>query len=296
MNRPNFFIVGAPKCGTTAMNDYLSQHPEIYMAPKEIHYFGRDLKIRERISEEEYFQKFKEAGDNKIMGEASVWYLFSKTAAEEIKSFSPEARILIMLRNPIEVIHALHSQHLFDGNEDVFDFKKALSFDEKRRRGVHLSDSVDFFETPPYKDSVFFSEQVKRYLNVFGKKQVHIILYDDFKTNPGKCVSETLQFLGVWPNIDIDYKVINPSRQIQSFYLHRLIKKPPSKLKKTARMIFPSRKLRHIIMSNLLKWNTRVKRRKQISAKLKEELRDYLIEDITSLSKIIEKDLSGWLL
>src|SRR5258706_10449866 len=111
INNPDFFIVGAPKCGTTAMNDYLGQHPDIYMAPKELHYFGADLKIKDKISESAYLQYFKNAGNKKILGEASVWYLFSGTAAKEIKNFSPDAKILIMLRNPVEVVYSLHSQH-----------------------------------------------------------------------------------------------------------------------------------------------------------------------------------------
>src|SRR5687768_11853389 len=89
MGKPNFFIVGAPKCGTTAMNDYLNQHPAIFMATKELHYFGRDLKLKNKISEAEYLKHFTNAGNKKIIGEASVWYLYSKTAAHEIKSFSP---------------------------------------------------------------------------------------------------------------------------------------------------------------------------------------------------------------
>ncbi|MBK5270179.1 MAG: sulfotransferase domain-containing protein [Bacteroidia bacterium] len=295
MSRPNFFIVGAPKCGTTAMNNYLSQHPEIFMAPKEIHYFGEDLKIKVKISESEYLKNFQDTGNSKIIGDASVWYLFSKTAAGEIKKFSPEAKILIMLRNPVEVIHSLHSQHLYDGNEDVVDFEKAISLDDERKRGLNLADSVDFFETPTYKESVFFSEQVKRYLNEFTKKNVHLILYEDFKKDPKKEFTETLKFLGVNADSTIEYKVVNPNRQIQSFYLHRLIKKPSGNLKRAARIFLPSRKFRHLIMTNLLKWNIKVKERKKINARLDRELKEYLSGDINLLSKIIERDLSGWL-
>ncbi len=295
MNKPNFFIVGAPKCGTTAMNDYLNQHPEIFMAPKEIHYFGKDLKTKMKISETEYLKKFQNTGNKKIIGEASVWYLFSKTAAEEINKFSPAAKILIMLRNPVELIYSLHSQHLYDGNEDVPDFEKALSLDEERKGGLNLAYSVDFFETPTYKDSVLFFEQVKRYLAVFNKENVHIILYEDFKADPKKIVTETLQFLGVNTEAGIEYKVINPNRQIQSFYLHRLMKKPSTNFKKIARTMLPFRKVRHIIMTHLFEWNVKVKERKKINTRLNEDLKKSLVDDINLLSKIIDRDLSQWL-
>src|ERR1051325_3379611 len=106
--RPDFFIVGAPKCGTTAMNGYLRQHPQIFMPErKDITYFGTDLKFeRSRISYDEYISLFQDANDALRIGESSVWYMYSKTAAEEIKSFSPSASIIVMLRNPVDMLYA----------------------------------------------------------------------------------------------------------------------------------------------------------------------------------------------
>ena len=91
LKKPDFFIVGAPKSGTTALNNYLSQHPNVFMAQKELHRFGSDLKMKIIPSEEEYLQSFQGSREGQLIGEASVWYLFSKSAAAEIKSFSPAA-------------------------------------------------------------------------------------------------------------------------------------------------------------------------------------------------------------
>ncbi len=162
LKKPDFFIVGAPKSGTTALNNYLSQHPDVFMAQKELHRFGSDLKMRIVPSQEEYLQSFQSAGEGKLIGEASVWYLFSKTAATEIKRFSPAARIVIMLRNPVEVLPSLHSQNLYNGNEDTKDLKKALDLDVERKKGNFLPDSLDFFALPSYFDSALYFEQVKR--------------------------------------------------------------------------------------------------------------------------------------
>lgn len=295
MSKPNFFIVGAPKCGTTAMNDYLDQHPDIFMAKKELHYFGSDLKTKVKLSEKEYLRYFSDAGQKKIIGEASVWYLFSKTAAEEIRKFSPQAKILIMLRNPVDVIYSLHSQHLYDGNEDVGDFETALGFDEDRKKGIHLPDSVDYFELPPYADSVLFSHQVKRYLDVFGRENVHVTLYDDLKADPQKAFFKILEFLELDSKALINYGIINPGKQIKWFYLHRLIKKPSLKLKTVARVMIPSRKVRHSIMSLFFKWNIKQEKRKDMSEKLKGRLRNLFEDDIRLLSKLINRDLSAWL-
>jgi len=293
--RPNFFIVGAPKCGTTAMNDYLNQHPDIFMARKELHYFGCDLKTRLKLSEEEYLKYFSDAGPRKVIGEASVWYLFSKTAAEEIKRFSPQAKILIMLRNPVDVVYSLHSQHLYDGNEDIQDFETALSFDEDRKRGIHLPDSVDYFELPPYKDSVLFSNQVKRYLDVFGRENVHVLLHEDLKANAEKTFFKVLEFLGVSKRILINYGIVNPGKQIKSFFVHRVIKKPPLKLKTVVRFMIPSQNIRHFIMSFFFKWNIKQGKREDMSERLKTSLKNFFEEDIRLLSKLIDRDLSAWL-
>ena len=295
MNKPNFFIVGAPKCGTTAMNDYLQQHPDIFMAPKELHYFGADLETKIKLSEQEYLKYFQNASDKKIVGEASVWYLFSKTAAEEIKKFSPDARILIMLRNPVDVIYSMHSQNLYDGNEDVKDFEKAIELDNDRKKGINLANAVDFYKMPPYKDSVRFSEQVKRYFNAFEKSNVHIIIYDDFAANPATLVNETLVFLGLNNDFLVNYEIVNPNKQIKSFRLHRVIKKPSEKLKKLARILLPAKKLRYHIMKAFTNWNISAGKRSEMSQPLRQKLQAELKDDILLLSHLIDKDLTGWL-
>ena len=295
VNRPNFFIVGAPKCGTTAMNDYLARHPDIFMAKKEIHYFGSDLKTKYKVTYTEYLDYFKSSNDKKVIGEASVWYLFSQMAAKEIKDFSPAAKILIMLRNPVDVLYSLHSQHLYDGNEDVTDFERAISLDAERKKGNKLPDSVDYTELPPYIDSVLFADQVKRYLDAFGEENVRIILYDDFVKNTDDAVAGTLKFLGL-ANINTgEYRVINLNKSIRLFFLHRLIKNPPPRLRKIVRIILPFKAVRHHIMSYFSRLNIKYKKRKKMDDQLRLRLKEKLAEDISSLSKIIKRNLSAWM-
>lgn len=295
MIKPNFFIVGAPKCGTSAMNDFLGQHPDVFMAKKELHYFGKDLGIRGKLTEAEYLNSFQSAGEKSIIGEASVWYLFSESAAEEIKKFSPRAKILIMLRNPVDVVYSLHNQHLYDGNEDVLDIRAAISLDEERKKGFHLPDSIDFVKLPSYIDSALFYRQVKRYLDAFGRENVHVVLYDDFSSKTEEVFKETLRFLEVNPKVEINYRVVNPRKEIRSFYLHRLIKRPPRKLKEIMRVILPVKKIRHDIMKSIFKGNVRQNMQNKTNPDLTTWLRELFNPDIQLLSKIIERDLSAWM-
>src|SRR3989339_415720 len=137
MRKPDFFIVGAPKSGTTAMCTYLKQHPEIFMPEKkESHFFGTDLNSPRFIRDKKiYLSLFSKAKDERRVGESSVWYLYSKKAASEIKEFSPSASIIIMLRNPVDMLYSQHSQFLYNGNEDIACFEEALNAEQDRRRG-----------------------------------------------------------------------------------------------------------------------------------------------------------------
>ena len=106
--KPNFLIVGAPKCGTTALWRYLNAHPDIFMSPrKDMHFFGSDLDFtkRSRFTQKEYEQFFEHA-TQKAIGEASVWYLYSQKAAQEIAAYRPDMKIIIMVRDPIQIMYA----------------------------------------------------------------------------------------------------------------------------------------------------------------------------------------------
>src|SRR5437016_1845324 len=111
MRKPDFFLVGAPKCGTTAMAQYLAARPDIFMARKEMHVFGSDLRFGPqfyRRNLDAYLAEFEGWKDQPRGGEASVWYLLSKRAAAEIKAFNADARIIIMLRDPVEMLHSMY--------------------------------------------------------------------------------------------------------------------------------------------------------------------------------------------
>src|SRR6188472_2624317 len=159
-HRPDFFIVGAFKSGTTALYDYLGQHPQVFMPfHKEPLFFGDDLTRRYgRMTREQYLSLFADAGNGQRVGEASAWYLYSRCAADEIRGFAPEAQIIVMLRNPVDVMHAQHSQLLFNAAEDITDFAEALAAEPERRRGERLPPGPIRLETLYYRESVRFAE------------------------------------------------------------------------------------------------------------------------------------------
>ena len=140
MNKPNLFIVGAPKSGTTALSDYLREHPNIFISvPKEPHFFAIDLPGHRRKFDTyaKYIRLFENA-DEHVVGEASVHYLYSQKAIENIYEFNSEARLIAMLRKPVEMVYSMHSQALASLNEDVTDFEKAWELEPERSAGRHV--------------------------------------------------------------------------------------------------------------------------------------------------------------
>ncbi|HEX5451573.1 MAG TPA: sulfotransferase, partial [Candidatus Limnocylindrales bacterium] len=226
---PDFFIVGAPKCGTTAMYEYLRQHPGLFMPfHKEPLYFGSDLHHRYgRLTEAEYLALFRPARPDQLAGEASAWYLYSTTAAAEIKAASPEARIIVMLRNPVDVMYAQHSQLLFNRQEDINDFGLALAAEEERMAGRSLPGRPIRPENLFYRRMVQFSEQLARYFAVFGRDGVHVIVHDDLLADTPEVYRSTLEFLGVDATFSPTFERANEHKRVRSPLLQRLAYDPP---------------------------------------------------------------------
>ncbi len=139
--RPNFFILGAPKCGTTSLASWLSAHPNIFMStPKEPRYFNTDYAAPDRPrSLEKYEQLFAEATPkHKAVGEATTGYLRSEKAVPAILKYAPSARFIVCLRNPIEMVQSVHAQLVKKGTEIEVSFERAWALQEVRRRGYSI--------------------------------------------------------------------------------------------------------------------------------------------------------------
>lgn len=295
MRRPDFFIVGAPKCGTTAMDHYLKQHPEIFLpGHKEPQFFGSDIHSPTFIrNEEEYLSLFSEARDELRVGETSVWSLYSRRAAQEIKQFAPRASVIIMLRDPTEMLYSMHRQYLYTGNENIENFAAALEAEEDRKRGRRIPQTATFVEGLFYKDSARYYEQVRRYLETFGRDHVHIILFDDLKTDPDGVYSDVLLFLGVDFSFRPDLKVINPNKRIRSRALRDVSKHSQGFLYRLAKKLLPSGSRRRL-MSLLDRYNTVYEAPQPMEEETSARLRAEFAPEVQKLSKLLERDLSGW--
>ncbi len=197
----DFFIVGAPKCGTTSLQRYLLGHPEVFivMRPKEPQFFAADeaarfgMRYPDDLSH--YEALFAAAGKAKRLGDASTSYLEAPEAPGRIHEFNPEARIIVMLRDPVAMMHSLHSMRVSAGLERMTDFSAALE-DERRRPGFG---QVGDQSSIRYRDRVRFSEMLPAWFETFGRERVHIVLLEDFAKDTAGEFRKVLEFLDVDP-------------------------------------------------------------------------------------------------
>lgn len=296
MKGPEFFIVGAPKCGTTAMQEYLRQHPDIFMPDmKEIHHFADDLLKHDDpfLDRDRYLSLFAGAHEHQLIGEASVYHLFSRNAARNIKSFCPNAKIIIILRNPVDMLYSRHAQLVYNGAEDILDFEASLAAEEKRRNGELIPKNIRIEKKLLHREVVKFTEQGKRYFDMFGRDKVQVIIYDDLRKDTAKVYQETLGFLNVNDSFRPDFKVINPNKRVRTRTLQHLLKTPPSLMRIAGKLLLPQ-SCRNLLLNGLKKLNTQFVPRQPMSPELRRRLQKEFTPEIKNLSELLGRDLTHW--
>lgn len=293
---PNFFIVGAPKSGTSALFEHLGRHPDVF-APhlKEPMFFGSDLRFLgcRPPTVDEYLALFAGAGNVLRVGEASTSYLYSRLAPTEIREFNPDARIIIMLRDPVAVMHAFHGENVVKGVEPIRDFSAALDAETRRREGHDLPNRRGLREALYYRHIVDYATHVSRYFKTFGRERVRVIFFEDWVAATAQAFEETLAFLEIDPSFAPELGVVNPSRRVRNHRLHDLVTEPPVRLRGAARTALPAR-VRSALRYELLKLNTRTAAREPIDPALRVRLRAELTPGVEQLAAIVGRDLSAW--
>jgi hypothetical protein len=198
---PNFFIVGAPKAGTTSLYRYLSQHPDVYVSPvKEPGFFAPELVSIDPhvvVHWHQYLDLFREARGQRAIGEGSVAYLSSPNAAKAIAARVPHARILMMLRDPADRLFSHYVAARTAGDTDA-SFLRWVN--EQLRAESHRHPPVGPFLPGRY------ATHLERFLSVFPAVQVRPLLFDDYTAAPAQVIGNVLEFLRVDPTVRIDVR------------------------------------------------------------------------------------------
>ncbi len=289
--KPNLFIVGMQKCGTESLKDWLNQHPDIWMnIDFEPNYFADDVQGCEDYTDFDwYLSLFPKNPKEKYMGEKSARYLCSKEAAKRIKKFNPKAKIIIILRNPLEMLPSLHTHLLQQGLETELDFEKALKKEKFRKKKYGIKFIRNFF----YMTVADYYPKIKRFYDEFGSKNVKVVILIDLKKQPQKVYNEITDFLKI-RRFTPEFRILNKaSRQPKSrwhakfFYF---VQNLPLPIKKFIKTIFP-----HNTRQRIKKMNLKyLEFKRKMPEKTRKEIIDKLKPNIKKLERLIKKDLSIW--
>jgi hypothetical protein len=295
---PDFFIVGNPKCGTTALYEMLRRHPRIYMPEcKEPHFLARDPAALPSAAEHgesrlpqtlaSYLRLFAAAAPEQLVGEASPSYLRSPFAAGRIAELAPNARVVAILREPAGFLRSLHMQHLQDHVERERDLRRAIANERVVRAGATVR---------RYSDRVRYVEQLRRYERALGRERMLVLVYEDFRADNEATVRRVLRFLGVDDAVAIEPLEANPTVRMRSVRLARLLHalrtgRGPifAALNPAVRVLAPAR---------LRAWALRTVRRRVLygdpgapDERLMSELRRRFAPEVVALSEYLGRDL-----
>lgn len=306
-NKPNFFLVGAAKSGTTSVSAYLNSHPELYLSPiKEPNFFSSDIDVnrfrrgylksfdaKESVEakpnqkrqiaflrdEELYAQLFKPNNRKVHSGECSTSYLFSSAAAENIKTFNPEAKILAILRHPAERAFSHYLMAVQMGLERRPFLKAFLRDKNKADRGWGISEL--YYELGQY------AMQLQRYYAVFPKEQVKVVLFDDWVSQPKETQESICKFLNVSIFAAPKNEVLNKSLNPKYPTLHRVLQQ--SVVKDLAKSVLPTQ------LFNKLKGGQYNDENSVLAPEDRSELINLYRDEILALQSLLNRDLSNWL-
>lgn len=297
MSRPNFFIIGALKCGSTSLYRWLSAHPNIYMSPKkEPHFYSSDLSYTNPLTQDEYDGLFRGADNrHRAVGEASVEYVFSEVAIPRIETEYDGARYVVLIRNPVDMAYSLHEERVFCRDEHVGDFREAWRLSPQRREGDMVSRACREPRLLDYQSICRLGEQLERLFSIVPRDRVLVLVLDDFREDPRREYLKVLEFLGVPDDGRTSFPVENPAKEKRGpdLTLH---------LRRVAKWAFLAKRRLGIpvarstgILKSISRLNTRHRPRPPMSDELRQELRDFFRPDIKRLGSLLNRDFSHWL-
>lgn len=284
---PNFIVIGAAKSGTTSLYYYLKQHPEIFMSPiKEPKFFwleNREANLNDERTEvllgdytdnvEDYKELFKEVKDEKAIGEASTVYIGVPEIPKRIKYYIYDAKLIAVLRNPVDRARSAHSWNVQIGIEPIYDFKAAIN---EELRNKHWRN---------YLELGFYHNQLRHYFNTFEKDQMKIYLYEDLINNPNDMLKDIFKFLGVDPSFAPN---MTQKFNVSAVPRYRLL----NSILGGASKVLP-KDMYNKLNNSIKEWNST--KPNPVSPELRSELSQYFKDDILKLQSLINKDLSHWI-
>lgn len=301
MPLPNFLVIGAAKSGTTSLHRYLREHPEIYVPARrepsffahegeELHFKGPGDDEWSFVTDVESYQRLFEGAEGyTAVGELSPRYLYFRRSSERIQRYIPDARLVVILRHPVDRAYSHFLMNRDRLCEPEPDFATALGLGSKRaQRGW----GWDW----QYVEAGLYHKQLKRYYSVFDVNKIRVFLYEEYKSNPNTFFSELFAFLGVDASFRPDTSVRHRQAAIPRIPVLRALLDRPNVIKSWAIQVFPYSLVKDMyshVKRSVREWNRVTP--DPLSPMIRDELFDRFFEaDCTKLEALIGRDLSEW--
>lgn len=296
---PFFCLVGAPRCGTTALSKALGGHPRIsFSKPKETHFFTREHAgvpvVELRRSYLELFQP-NLARDSEAIGDGSVSYLYESEAIRRALAFDARMKFIVAVRNPVLMLQSYHSRLLFLMDEDETDFDRAWALQEERRAGRRIPAHCREPKLLQYGEVAQLGRHVQQLFEVAGRDRCRVVVFDDFVVNAGEVYRQLLEFLGVSDDGRRAFPQKRGNARFKSRWLQALTMNPPAWVFRIVNISNDAtlQRLKRT-RKRLKRLNTVPLERAALSRETTEMLQAHFRSDIELLSELLGRDLSHW--
>lgn len=311
------FIVGAPRCGTTTLSQFLKDHPAVRFARiKEPHFFARhdlrdlsDEDLRAAIERDYLSRFFGDAAGRRIGADGSVSYLYRPERLEPAVRLWPDARFIIGLRNPLTMLPSLHRRLVYIGDESLPSFEQAWRAAPERAAGRRIPRNCADPNFLRYDEAARFGSYVERLFDAVGRERCLPMIFDDLANDPEAQYRRVLDFCGLEFVPRTEFRVHRKGSAVRLRWLQRLLKRPPQALRDyVVGEQFPlrsdrpergfKRSARKAILSTrerLLEWNRTDAPQQPLAPELRRELHGKLRGEIERLSDLLGRDLTHWL-
>ena len=310
------FIVGAPRCGTTSLAQFLKEHPTVgFPAVKEPHYFAQndlrglsDRQLRCRV-ESDYLRRFYRPETSRRIGvDASVTYLYTPEQLEPVLRLWPESRFVVAVRDPLTMLPSLHRRLIYIGDETIPAFKDAWAAVSDRAAGRRIPRRCVDPRWLRYDQAARFATYLRRLFAVVGRERCFVILFDDLAKDLAEQYRRLMEFAGMEAVPRTDFAVRREGKSVRFGWLQRLLKRPPNAVREYLAGEHFRQRVRNLdgknsrapnavlsLRKRLLAWNRVSIPPEPLPTDLQVQLRRQLEGEVEHLGRILGRDLSHWL-
>ncbi len=292
-----FFISGYPKAGTTSIYGYLKNHPGVFLPNiKEPHYFTEDYPgAREVTTEDEYLSLYLGAGAGQQRGDASASVIHSDVAIDRILGRYPQAKFIVLLREPVAAVRSFHGELLHNLNEDIADFEKAWRLQAARSEGNKVPATCRESRFLQYQEIFHYQKHLLELFEKVPPEQRLVLVFEEFFSDPRAGYLQVLNFLGMEDDGRIDFGAVNGARRHRFRWLAEIHRRSVDGGGPTYRAFKYVLSSLAIHPSNILaRFNRKAGGKPEISRIFEAELREHFLADVETVEHLLGRKIECW--